>query len=56
LGRLPLATIEEFYEIGRKICGTPQAPDIDRSHPVAAIEWVDGTVIDTVYKVNYANG
>lgn len=51
---LPLTTIEELYEIGQKMCGTPQPPDIDRDHPIAIIKWVDGTVIDTVYKVNYA--
>lgn len=51
---LPLTTIEELYEIGQKMCGTPQPPDIDRDHPIAVIKWVDGTVIDTVYKVNYA--
>ncbi len=49
---LPLTTIEELYEIGRTMCGEPQPPDVDRDHPIAAIKWVDGTVIDTVYKVN----
>ncbi|MCK4412277.1 MAG: hypothetical protein KAY32_01910 [Candidatus Eisenbacteria sp.] len=35
---------------------TMHAPDIDRNRPVAAIKWGDGTVIDTVYKVNCADG
>ena len=51
---LPLTTIEELYEIGQKMCGAPQPPDIDRDRPIAIVKWVDGTVIDTVYKVNYA--
>jgi len=51
---LPLVTIEELYEMGRKLCGTPAKPDIDREHPVAVVKWVDGTVIDTIYKVNAA--
>jgi citrate lyase subunit alpha / citrate CoA-transferase len=49
---LPLTTIEELHDIGRKMCGIPEPPDVDRSRPIAAIKWVDGTVIDTVYKVN----
>jgi len=50
---LPLVTIEELYDIGRKMCGAPQPPRTDREHPIAVIKWVDGTLIDTVYKVNY---
>ncbi len=52
---LPMTTIEELYEIGRKMCGTPQPPDIDTEKPIAVIKWVDGTLIDSVYKVNYAD-
>ncbi len=51
--RLPLVTIEQLHEIGLQLCGQPQPPDIDGSHPVAVVKWVDGTVIDTVYKVNH---
>jgi citrate lyase subunit alpha / citrate CoA-transferase len=50
--RLPLVTIEELHAIARQLCGTPEPPSIDRSTPVAVVKWVDGTVIDTIYKVN----
>ena len=48
---LPLVTMEELYETALQICGEPAPPRIDRDKPVAIIKWVDGTVIDTVYKV-----
>ena len=48
---LPLVTMEELYETAREICGEPAPPRIDRDVPVAIIKWVDGTVIDTVFKV-----
>ncbi|MFH1143663.1 MAG: citrate lyase subunit alpha [Candidatus Eisenbacteria bacterium] len=50
---LPLITIEELYETAQKLCGKPQAPAIDREQPVAVVKWVDGTVIDTIFRVNY---
>ena len=50
---LPLTTIEELYEMAQKLCGKPQPPDIDREKPVAVVKWVDGTVIDTIYRVRY---
>jgi citrate lyase subunit alpha/citrate CoA-transferase len=48
---LPIMEIEELYEIAKKICGTPAKPERDMDEPVAIIKWVDGTVIDTVFKV-----
>jgi len=48
---LPIVTIEELYDTARKICGVPQPPRRDLDHPVAIIKWVDGTVIDTVFRV-----
>ena len=48
---LPLVTMEELYETALEICGEPAPPRIDREQPVAIIKWVDGTVIDTVFKV-----
>jgi len=48
---LPVVTIEELYETARGICGEPEKPERDLSRPVAIIKWVDGTVIDTVFKV-----
>ncbi len=48
---LPIRPIKEIYEEVVGICGKPQKPKVDKSKPVAIIKWVDGTVIDTVYKV-----
>jgi citrate lyase subunit alpha / citrate CoA-transferase len=48
---LPLVTMEELYETALDICGEPAPPTLNRDEPVAIIKWVDGTVIDTVYKV-----
>lgn len=47
---LPLVTIEELKEIAEKICGKPEKAAFDE-RVVAAIKWVDGTVIDAVHKV-----
>jgi citrate lyase subunit alpha/citrate CoA-transferase len=47
---LPLVTIEELKDIAEKICGKPEKADFD-DRVVAAIKWVDGTVIDAVRKV-----
>jgi len=48
---LPLVTIEELKEMAEKICGKPDKAALDEK-VVAAIKWVDGTVIDAVHKVN----
>ena len=49
---LPLKTIEEIKVEVERICGGPPAPPkIDKEQVVAAIQWVDGTVIDVVYRV-----
>ncbi len=47
---LPLVTIQELKEIAEKICGKPDKAAFDE-RVVAAIKWVDGTVIDAVNKV-----
>lgn len=47
---LPLVTIEELKDIAEKICGKPEKAAFD-DRVVAAIKWVDGTVIDAVRKV-----
>ncbi len=49
---LPIKPIEQIYEEVTAICGKPEKPNVDKSTPVAIIKWVDGTVIDTVFKVN----
>lgn len=49
---LPLRPIEEIKEEVERICGGPPSPPrLDKEHVVAAIQWVDGTIIDVVYKV-----
>jgi len=48
--KLPIKPIEQLKEEADKICGIPQKPNLS-DEIVAAIKWVDGTVIDVVRKV-----
>jgi len=49
---LPIRQIEEIKKEVEQICGgAPSPPKVDKKHVVAAIQWVDGTIIDVVYKV-----
>jgi len=48
---LPIRPIEEIKKEAERICGGPPSPPkVDRDKVVAAIQWVDGTVIDVVYR------
>ena len=47
---LPIKTIEQLKDEAEKICGKPAKPELADEY-VAAIKWVDGTVIDAVKKV-----
>jgi citrate lyase subunit alpha/citrate CoA-transferase len=47
---LPIKTIEELKNEAEKICGKPEKPKLG-DKVVAVIKWVDGTVIDSVWKV-----
>jgi citrate lyase subunit alpha/citrate CoA-transferase len=47
---LPLKTIEQLKDEAEAICGKPGKIELD-DELVAAIKWVDGTVIDAVKKV-----
>jgi citrate lyase subunit alpha / citrate CoA-transferase len=47
---LPLRTIKELKDEAESICGVPQKPSFE-DDIVAAIKWVDGTVIDVVRKL-----
>jgi len=47
---LPVKTIAQLKDEAEKICGKPSKPEIE-DEIVAAIKWVDGTVIDVVRKV-----
>ena len=44
---LPVMTITELKKEAEKICGKPEKPEFDKKI-VAAVKWVDGTVIDSV--------
>ncbi len=48
---LPVRSIEELKEEAETICGKPEKADVG-DQIIAAIKWVDGTVIDVVRKVN----
>jgi len=48
--KLPIKTIQELKAEADKICGVPQKPKLG-DEIIAAIKWVDGTVIDSVWKV-----
>ncbi len=47
---LPIKTITELKNEAEQICGKPQKP-VFGDEIVAAIKWVDGTVIDVVRKI-----
>jgi citrate lyase subunit alpha/citrate CoA-transferase len=48
---LPIRPIEDLKAELDRICGVPQRPERS-DEPVAVIKWVDGTVIDTVWRVD----
>jgi len=51
---LPIRPIEELKaEIEALVGGPPEKPDLT-DEPVAVVKWVDGTVIDTVWKLGSA--
>ncbi|MCD6333332.1 MAG: citrate lyase subunit alpha, partial [Bacteroidales bacterium] len=49
---LPVRDIRELKEEAEAICGKPDPPETE-NELVAAIKWVDGTVIDSVKKVKH---
>ncbi|MCD6461133.1 MAG: citrate lyase subunit alpha [Thermoplasmata archaeon] len=48
---LPLVSIEELRDIAYDETGGPAPLEVDRTSPVALVHWLDGTVLDTVWKV-----
>ncbi|MCK9279945.1 MAG: citrate lyase subunit alpha [Melioribacteraceae bacterium] len=49
---LPIRSIKEIQKEVYEICGgAPAKPLVDESNVVAVIKWVDGTVIDSVFKL-----
>jgi citrate lyase subunit alpha/citrate CoA-transferase len=51
---LPIKTLEELKTEADRICGIPEPPEVD-DRVVAAIKWVDGTLIDVVHQVKVRN-
>jgi len=47
---LSLKTIKELKDEAERICGKPEKPQFEEDI-VAAVKWVDGTVIDVVRKI-----
>jgi citrate lyase subunit alpha/citrate CoA-transferase len=47
---LPIKTIEALKEESEQICGIPEKPNLS-DEIVAVVKWVDGTVLDSIYKV-----
>jgi len=47
---LPIKTIEELKDEAERICGVPEKPKFT-DNIVAAVKWVDGTVIDVIRQV-----
>jgi len=48
---LPIRPIEDLKAELNRLCGVPAKPERS-DDPVAVVKWVDGTVIDTVWKVD----
>ncbi|MCZ6702870.1 MAG: citrate lyase subunit alpha, partial [Ignavibacteria bacterium] len=49
---LPIRKIEDIKNEVDDICGgQPAKPKIDKNKVIAVIKWVDGTVLDSVFKV-----
>ena len=48
---LPLKTIEQLKAEADALCGIPKKPRY-KDNVVAAIKWVDGTVIDSVRQLD----
>lgn len=49
---LPVRDIRDIQKEVDTMCGgKPQKPNVDKNKVVAVVKWVDGTVLDSVYKV-----
>lgn len=48
--KLPIRTIQELKEEAEKICGKPAKPTFS-DEVVGVVKWVDGTVLDSIFKV-----
>ncbi|KAB2845846.1 MAG: citrate lyase subunit alpha, partial [Melioribacteraceae bacterium] len=51
--KLPFKTIQEIQKEVYEICGgAPAKPKVDKNKVVDVVKWVDGTVLDSVFKIN----
>ncbi len=51
--RLPIRRIDEIQREVLEICGgAPSKPPVSSKDVVAIVNWVDGTVLDSVYQIN----
>ncbi len=49
---LPIRSLKEIQKEVYKICGgAPDKPNVDKNKIVAIVKWVDGTVLDSVFKI-----
>jgi len=48
---LPVIEIEKLKEQIESVTGIPDLVEFDYDHPVALVEYRDGSIIDTVYRV-----
>jgi citrate lyase subunit alpha/citrate CoA-transferase len=48
---LPVIEIEKLKEQIESVTGIPDPVEFDYDHPVALVEYRDGSIIDTVYRV-----
>jgi len=49
---LPIKSLRYIQKEVYEICGgAPEKPQFDRKEAAAIVKWVDGTVLDTVYKI-----
>lgn len=49
---LPIRSIKEIQKEVYEICGgVPEEPKLNKNKIVAVVKWVDGTVLDSIYKI-----
>ncbi|MFA3783692.1 citrate lyase subunit alpha [Melioribacteraceae bacterium 4301-Me] len=49
---LPIRSLKEIQKEVNEICGgKPSKPKVDKNKIVAIVKWVDGTVLDSIYKI-----
>jgi citrate lyase subunit alpha/citrate CoA-transferase len=49
---LPLRSLQEIQHEVLAICGgKPDRATVDTTRPIAVVKWVDGSLLDTIYKV-----